>query len=577
MEPRMSRRPAIFGLALVLACGAFDERVERARFDVVHPLPTTDHPAPAIVDGRMIPYVTTNAYGNRRTGTNTSETVLTSRNVGPATFGLLFSRVVEGEIYAQPLVVPRWPIGDRQRDVVFVATQHNVVYAFDATDAAHEAPLWETRLGPSVPVGELPNECRAMQTEIGVTVISVALRTMWVVAYVNARAEEGGRTWRLFALDLTTGRPREGFESGVVLEAELPGWSDDEPATPWSVIDHDDDERVRFRPEMQLQRAGLLLSNGVLYIAFAGHCDAEPFHGWVLAYDAATLAPRGAFVTTPRGSGGGIWQSGRGLAADEVGDVYAISGNGTFDDEPLKPQLSMAFLRLRLEGNTLSPVDWFTPRDYWELSRRDLDLGSSGPVLVPGTNRLVGGGKDGRLFLLDTANMGRFHDDRDGVLQGFLATQPGLLSHIHGSPVHWQSRDRAYVYLWGESDALKAFAFEGGRLVETPTQVSTRSLGPGMPGGILTVSSDGDDAASGIVWASHATSEDSSGRLVPGTLAAFAATDVARELWNSDAAGERDRVGIFARFNPPTVAGGRVYLGTFSNALRVYGQHPSVD
>jgi hypothetical protein len=557
--------------------------IDRAALDVAPPLdlplrvdsgaaidrpPSMDAPlradAGAAIDVPSAPLgvaVWTNRNDNNRSASTTSESRLTVASVASARFGLLFSRAVVGQIYAQPLYVPSVTIPGRgARPVVFVATAHNMVYAFDAADPAAAAPFWSISLGPSVPNADVgdPAPCPDMSPEIGVTatpVIDLGTSTL----YVEAKSKEAGAyVHRLHALDLATGAER--FGGPTVLTASMRGTG------AGSV-----DGTLAFDPLHQHSRPGLLLVGGTVYMAFASHCDREPFHGWILGYDAATMRLSVVYNTTANGESGGIWQSGMGLSADDAGDLYYASGNGTFDPMATPPQLGDSAARLRRAGASLTVVDWFTPFNQSTLNDQDNDFGSTGVELMPGTHFALVGSKQGRLYLLDRDRMGHFNTAGDTqIAQSFLATANEEYSNIHGAPVLWASPSGTLAYVWGESDQLKAWRFDGSRFTTTPAFTSEVMAGAGMPGGMLAVSSNGSAPGSGVLWASIPVDQDANMMTVPGVLRAFDASDITRELWNSERV-PADAIGSFAKFVIPTVADGRVYMATFSNRLNVYG------
>ena len=505
--------------------------------------------------------VWTNRNDNNRSASTASESRLTVASVSSSRFGLLFSRAVVGQIYAQPLYVPSVNIPGRgSRPVVFVATAHNMVYAFDAADPAAAAPFWSMNLGPSVPNADVgdPAPCPDMSPEIGITatpVIDLATSTL----YVEAKSKESGAYFhRLHALDLATGAER--FGGPTVITASVPG-------TGGGSVDG----TLAFDPLHQHSRPGLLLVGGTVYMAFASHCDREPFHGWILGYDAATMRQSAVYNDTVNGESGGIWQSGMGLSADASGDLYYASGNGTFDPMATPPQLGNSAVRLRRTGASLTVVDWFTPFNQSTLNEQDYDFGSTGVELLPGTNLALVGSKQGRLYLFRRDQMGHFNTAGDTqIVQSFLATANEEFSNIHGAPVFWTSPSGTLAYVWGESDQLKAYRFDGSRFTTTPAFTSEVMAGEGMPGGMLAVSSNGSAAGSGVVWASIPVDRDANMMTVPGVLRTFDAADVTHELWNSERV-PADSIGNFAKFVIPTVADGRVYMATFSNRLNVYG------
>jgi hypothetical protein len=318
---------------------------------------------------------------NARTGQNLNETVLTPANVDPATFGKLFSYTVDGYVYAQPLYVSNVPIGGQLHNVVIVATQHDSVYAFDADNRATD-PLWHTSfIDPANGVTTVSNDdvsCTDIVPEIGITstpAIDPVTGSLYVVAKTN---ENGILTHRIHVLDVTTGAAKLG--SGVAIQPSVPGSADP----------NDGNGLVLFDSHRELQRAALLLNDNVLYVAFASHCDSLPTHGWVVAYDARTLTMLSALNVTPDGEEGGIWHSGSGPAADAAGNVFVVTGDGTFDASEGGNNYGDSILKL--DGHTLTVLDYFTPHDQIALAGGDMDLGSGGGRAVarsgsgPGTS-----------------------------------------------------------------------------------------------------------------------------------------------------------------------------------------------
>jgi hypothetical protein len=516
--------------------------------------------------------VLTEHNDNARTGANLRETTLHVSNVGAGRFGKLFSRSADGQIYAQPLYVSGLEIaGKGKHNVIFLATMANTVYAYDADSPAASAPLWSVNLGPAVPWTDIVL-CAArgrsdINGPIGITstpVIDVERRTLYCVAKTK---ESGVYHQRLHALDITSGGERPG--SPVEIRASTRG----------SGYDANKAGIIRFDPLMQLNRPALLLANSRIYIAFGSHCDADPYHGWLLEYDAATLRQTAVFNTTPNGKRGSIWQSGQGAAADESGSVYFITADGSFDADRGGPDLAMSFVKLSAAGaslasrgplpaGNLSLADWFTPHDEKHLNADDIDLGSGGPMLIPGGSLLVGGGKQGCLYLLNRNHMGKFRRDNDNQIQQVI--HKAANGPIHGSPVYWDGPAGPAIYVWGCYDQLKAW-----KLVQQRSLVlREHSLLPapsGVPGGILSISADGSRAGTGIVWASLPFEGHATHQSVWGILRAFDASDLHKELWNSKMNPQRDDLGYFAKFCPPTIANGKVYMATFSNTLVVYG------
>lgn len=503
-----------------------------------------------------------------RSGANLSETVLTPGNVNAGGFGKLFSVPVDGHVYAQILYVSNLTIAGGKHNVFFVATEHNTVYAYDA-DTSTGSPYWQVNLGPSVPSSDIntPN----MPVEIGITstpVIDPISQTLYCVA---ATKESGSYLYHLHALNLATGQEELG--GPTLIQASVHGTGD---ASVNGV--------VTLNSFKHNNRPALLLLNGTLYMAFASHEDYTPYHGWVLAYSAATLQQTAVFNVTPNGSEGGIWQAGQGLTADGSGSVYLITGNGTTTAPSGGADYGEAFLKMSLSGSTLSVSDWFIPNNYDALNRYDNDLGASGVLGIPGTNLIVGGGKEGKLYLINTASMGHYNAGGDPVIQEFQAVHSrGSSGHIHGAPVYWNGPNGPHIYLWGENDFARAYPFyPAAGTASAYFGTTASSVGPdyspaltsvyGMPGGFLSLSANGTQ--NGIIWATTPYDGDSIHAVVNGIFRAYDATDLSKELWNSKQVPSRDDLGLFAKYNPPTIANGKVYLPTFSRQICVYGLLP---
>ena len=508
--------------------------------------------------------VTTQRYDNARTGENLSEQVLNTSNVNPARFGKLFTRKVDDEIYAQPLYVSKVGIPGRDEpNVLYVATVNNSVYAFDADNPEASEPFWQVNLTGTTPgarpvrasdVGQKCDEWTGAGYQdfsgnigiVGTPVIDLASKTIYLVA----RTKEDDRfVQRLYALDITTGSNRP--NSPVVIEASTRGTGDGSS-----------DGVIKFDPKIHNQRAALLLANGIVYIAWASHCDEGPYHGWIMGYDAATLQQVAATVVTPDGWAGGIWQSASGPSADLSGNIYLTTGNGTVTADKGGRDYGNAFLKM---NSSLEVLDWFIPFNFEALNVADNDLGSSGVLLIPGTNLLVSGGQGGgQLYLLDRGNLGHFDPSDMQVVQSLTIGGGGL----HGTSTYWKGPVDSYVYVWPNEDAGKMYKLHEQRL--EPAPVSKTRIRASMPGGFLAVSANGAVAGSGIVWALTGKG-DANWKSVPGVLRAFDATDLSKEIWNSDKKAGRDRLGLLAKFNTPVVANGKVYVATFSKQLAVYG------
>ena len=303
-----------------------------------------------------------------------------------------------------------------------------------------------------------------------------------------------------------------------------------------------------FNALMQNQRPALMLANGMVYVGYASHCDKEPYHGYLMAYDAKTLEQVSVFNASPTGSEASFWQSGQGPAADAEGNVYAVTGNGSWDGVR---NFSESFLKFTPE---LKLLDWFTPTNHLLLDAKDNDLDSSGATLIPGTHLVMGGGKEGVLYTLDTRKLGHLGDEH--AVQHFQATA----SHLH-SLVYWESaKSGDLLYVWGQRDKAKVYKLEGEKLIETP--VAMREIpNEGHPGAMLSLSANGN--RDGILWAAIHATGDSWHESRPGILHAYDADDIRRELWNSLEVPQRDDCGEYSKMAPPTIANGKVYLASF--------------
>ena len=285
-----------------------------------------------------------------------------------------------------------------------------------------------------------------------------------------------------------------------------------------------------------------------------------------------------AYNTSPTGRFAGIWMAGQAPSVDDEGNIYLITGNGTNDLQG-GPNKGNSFLKLRRQGSTLAVLDWFTPSNYATIEAQDRDLGSAGALIIPGRNTVMGGGKDGRLYVLDRANLGKFQPGNDAhSLQAIPVTSNQ--AHIHGTPVYWKSTEGEFVYVMAEEDFLKQFrVLENGRLQLVRMSALRASntdpdAGYTMPGGILSLSADGDKPGSAIVWVSMTVSQNAIHKVVPGVVRAFNASDVTQQIWNSQQNAARDSLGNFAKYNPVTVYNGRLYVPTFSRQYCVYGNLP---
>lgn len=497
-----------------------------------------------------------------RTGVNDSESILTTGNVNPSTFGRLFLRAVDGQIYAQPLYVPNVPIPHvGVRNVVYLATDKNTVYAYDADDPAASRPYWQVNLGPCAPWSDFYTPpITDMNESVGITGTPVIDPDRGEIFLVAKTKENGAYYQRLHALNLYTGV--EEPHSPVLIAAAVKGKGYDAA-----------NGMIVFGAFKQLQRPGLLLNKGMLTICFGSHGDHDPYHGWVMQYRESNLKQANVYCSTPDGAQGAFWMAGQGAAEDTSGNIYVTSGNGDSDARSGGRDYGQSLIKLNFGKRGNPVVDWFTPFNVDVMNKNDTDLGSCGLCLVPGTDLILTGSKQGKLYLVNRTRMGHFHQGDDSqIVEGFQ----GGWGHVHGSPVVYDDPIKGKcVYVWTENDHLRQYQFVNGTLAQTPIATSTMAVPQGMPGGMLAISTDHGKAGTGIVWATRPFDGNANWLTQEGLLQAFDASDVSRELWNSKMNEARDDMGNFAKFCPPTVANGRVYLATFSNTLAVYGLLPA--
>ena len=482
--------------------------------------------------------VLTANYGNDRSNANLEEIQLTPAAVAPGNFGKLGTLPVDGQVYAQPLYVSGLPIhGHGTHDVLFVATQHNSVYAFDADSAAQPAVLWQVNLGTSVPYTLFGPDFHDIRPEIGILSTPAIDLGRGVIYVVSMNLAAGKAVYRLHALDLSGGRER--LNGPVALGATVPG----------NGRGGNDDNTLSFDAVWHLQRPGLLLANGAVYIACGSHADQGPWHGWLFSYDASDLShPFGAFSTSRDGTGASIWQSGRGLAADDEGNIYAITGNGDYDG---RSNFAQSFLKF--SGTAPLLADWYTPPNWQFLTDGDYDL-AAGAALVPGTHLLIGGDKYGQFYLVNGDSMGHLGGNGQ-VIQG---VQWGGIFNF----AVWSRSDGAYVYVQEQGTVVKCYRIANGLFDPTPVAASIGQSG--MPNGGMAISANG--VRDGILWE---TTPARSNPARPAMLHAYDASSLA-ELWNSEVGGA-DSMSGFAKFAAPTVANGKVFVATFANAVEVYG------
>lgn len=492
--------------------------------------------------------VFTHKYNNTRQGANATETVLTPQNVNSTTFGKLFTFHVDGYIFGQPLYVPALTMNGASHNVVYVATEHDSLYAFDA-DGKTLSPLWKVSFllngATTVPQADVGG---AIFPEIGITSTPVIDPTTATI-YVDALTKEnGGTTYihRLHALDLTTGD--EKFGGPVEIQASVPGVGQGAVGG-----------KVPFTAKSQLQRPALTLYNGLVLIGFGSNGDhpGTIWHGWVLAYNAATLQQVWQHNVTPNAEAGAIWMSGGGFAIDAQGGIYYMSANGTYNTAT---DYGDNFVRMNSAGQVM---DYFTPDTQATDDSNDIDLGAGGPMILPdqgGPNPhlVVGAGKDQNIYLVDRDNMGKFGSSSNTQIVQELDN--ALAGESLSQPAYWNG----FVYFSAFGDALKAFTISNGQLSATPVSKTPETFSASAlatPNPI--VSSNG--TANGILWAVGLA-----GTAGTGTLYAYDATNLSREFYNSTQAGSRDSVGTASKFAPVTVINGKVYASAVTN-LVIYG------
>lgn len=512
--------------------------------------------------------VLTQHNDNSRTGWNMNEKHLRQRNVNVDSFGIVFSRSVDDQIYAQPLIARVNLPGTGFRNVVFIATVNNSVYAFDADDASMIQPYWQVNL---TPLGwrVMKNTDTACGSSsyfdfsgnigiVGTPVIDPSSSTIYLVA-----KSVSGTSFQqqLHALDLATGAEKGG--SPVTISAQANGSGNGSAAGV-----------IQFNARLENQRSALLLSGGTVSIAWAAHGDCGDYHGWIIGYDAATLAQKFVYNTTPDGYQGGIWMSGSGLSADELGNIYAAVGNGSVGKNGIASDItnrSESALKLMPNGSSLEVKSFFTPANYQTLEASDMDFGVTGIMLLPGRNQAMSGAKDGSIYLMNRDTLGGYGSSGNSVIQTF--SQGSSAAHNLSSLTYYKGEQKEFVYIWSDNVSLKALPYiAASKKFDLTNVVSYSSNGPvGYNGAFLSVSSNNSIDSTAILWVSHAANScNANQRTCPGILRAFKADDITKELWNSSMR-SGDSPGNYAKFNCPTIANGKVYLATFSNKLMIYG------
>ncbi|MEO8862458.1 MAG: PA14 domain-containing protein [Ginsengibacter sp.] len=508
-----------------------------------------------------------------RTGWNDKETILNHSNITSGKFGCIGTLSVDDEVYAQPLVVNHLTIGNYTGSVLYVATVNNTVYAFDGEDVSRGAPLWQINLSP--PGKRAPNifdltdategsPCGGNYRDfsgrfgiVGTPVIDTASNTLYVA---TKTIDNNGNFYAYInALDIKTGLHKQG--SPHLISAGVDG-------NGAGTLNG----KIAFLAKYQNQRPALLLYNNTVYVASASHCDWGPYHGWILGFDANTLNLKYTYNATPDGWAGGIWMAGQGISIGGDGNLYVVTGNGTTNPDNTNTIGGRSESLIKLSPQ-LAQLDWFTPANYDYLDQMDLDYGSDGALIIPNSSLTISGSKEGISYVVDYKNMGKFNA-ANAQVKDTLEFNPSRVGfvHVHGSPVYANLSTGEFVYAWAESFKIRQFTFQRstGTFSKTYMQGS-RNLDNGMPGAMLSVSSNGPDTSSAVLWACFPFSGNANNQVRPGTIAAYNAGDVSGgELWNSDM-DKNDAIGNFAKFNTPTIANGKVYAPTFSKEIKVYG------
>jgi hypothetical protein len=506
------------------------------------------------------PDVTTYHYDVARDGLNTKETILTQTNVNSAQFGKIGFDTVDGKVDAQPLYLANVAIGGQLRNVLYVATEHDSVYAFDADSGAQ---IWKTSILGSSETTSDDHGCSQITPEIGITSTPVIDRkqgpngTIFTVGM--SKDASGKYHQRLHALDVTTGAEISG--SPTEIAATYPGTGD-----------NTQNGNVVFDPSQYAERASLLLLNGNIYMGWTSHCDIGLYTGWVMAYSESTLQQTQLLNVTPNGHEGSIWMSGGGMAADSNGFIYFLDANGTFDTTfdasgfPSKGDYGNAMLKLSTSGK-LAVADYFETFNTSQESAADVDLGSGGPLLLPDQtdanghvfHLIVGAGKARNIYLADRDNMGKFNFsnmpvDDSNIYQELRGAMAGL---VYSTPAYFNG----VLYYAADGDTLKAFPLTNAKLATIPSSQSAVTFS--HPGPTPSISANGTQ--NGIVWALE------SGLGNPGVLHAYDPSNLAHEFYNStQAANGRDSFGNGNKFITPMIVNGKVYVGT-QNGVAVFG------
>ncbi len=492
---------------------------------------------------------------NARTGQNLNETVLTTGNVNESKFGKIFTVSVDGYVYAQPLVLSNLSLPKLgTHNVLFVATEHDSLYAFDADSGQ---VLWHTTfINAKKGITTVPDSdtsCESISPEVGITgtpAIDTATNTMYVVVFTK---ENGSFVQRLHAISVITGLDVSGSPAVIQATAQGSGAGSQ-------------NGKISFNSLEELQRISLLVQNGVVEIGWASYCDDPPFHGWMMSYQETSLQQVGVWNTTPNGSDGGLWASGAGMAGDTEFNTFVATGNGTFDVNQKGIDYGDSIVRLA-PGNLSQVADYFTPYNQNTMRLRDYDLGSGEALVLPDqtggphVHLLVQAGKSESIYLVDRDNMGGYNPKNNNQIVQYL---PTVVGRIFGMPAWWNNS----VYFSGAGDVVRQFAFNTTSGLLSSTAVSQSPTAIKYPGATPSISANGN--SNGIVWVVDTSAYKSKG---PAILHAYNAANLKSELYNTSQNAQRDDPGPAVKFMVPTIANGKVYVGSY-HRVSVFGLLP---
>ncbi|HEX5149998.1 MAG TPA: discoidin domain-containing protein [Parafilimonas sp.] len=501
-----------------------------------------------------------------RAGWNNREAILNPLNVNVRQFGKIFSVPIDDNMFAQVLILCNVNIAAGAHNIAVAATVNNTVYVFDADNGNL---FWSKNFTP-------PGLRRVLNTDFGkcvggentdisrnvgiisTPVIDSVTNTLYFVARGTDAGTDGVGTYYtyLHAVDITNGNERT--NSPVLISGSVPGTAADAV-----------NGLVPFYPKLQNQRLALTLYNGTVFVGFSSHCDRLPYHGWIFGYDAATLSRKIIYCATPNGMGGGIWEAGGGMAIDNNGYMYIVTGNAEVDgigkngNPADMSDRAQSAIKLKITDTALIPVDFFTPSNYKALNDgADLDYGSMASFLVPNDNLYFTGAKDGNIYILNTDSMGSFHASGDQVAQSL---ELGSSVFMRCQPAFYQSSDHEFVYIWSEQSQLKAIPFDRDTHRFDFAKLKTGLVSITIPSSNISTSSNGLTDGTGIVWISRPGNKRSQ------IFSALDANDITKELWNSTQNLKRDSSGGFMKFAVPTIANGKVYLANSTGSVNVYG------